>query len=73
MKTLNIFDFFPLRNNEMVERYLRDDEDLPERKRQYFSVVLKAVTDSKKSFANAIIRETFSLDYVINHRWPTIW
>lgn len=72
MKSINIYNFFPIENSDMMDQYLASDDDFEERKRQFFSIILLAVPDSNKGFGNAIIKATFGLDYVINYRWPTV-
>lgn len=53
--------------------FLKPDENYDERIRQYSAIVLKAIGgDKKNTFANALIRETFSTDFIVNYRWPTI-
>lgn len=73
MKSVNIFDFFPLKDQESLERYLKKDDDYEERKRQFYQILIPCQDASdKKKFASAVLLAVFSHEYWMSHRWPTV-
>ena len=51
MRTVNIYDFFPIRDDEMMSQYLRDDRDYEQRKEQFSSILLNARAQKKNWLA----------------------
>lgn len=73
MKSVNIFDYFPLVDQESLDRFLRKDAELDERKRMFYQILIPCcATDDKKKFASAVLNAVFSHEYWMNHRWPTM-
>lgn len=73
MKSVNIFNYFPIKDDEGMDIFLKKDDELEDRKRHIHSIFIPAITDDDKSkFTNAIIKETFSISYLMSHRWPTV-
>lgn len=72
MRSLNIFNYFPIRDEEHLNTFLKKDDDFEERKRLMFQIIIPAITDDKTKFANAVIRRMFSIPYLIAFRWPTV-
>lgn len=72
MKSVSVSDFFPVQDDEMMERYLKKDDDYEERKKQLYTVIYNArVADTKKKFGIWVMKAIFHPDYIFNHRWPT--
>lgn len=72
MRTVNIYEFFPIKDDETMDRYLAKDTDYESRKEQLSTVLLNTIHKSKKKFGSAVIRNIFSPEYIATHRWPTI-
>lgn len=72
MKTVNIYDFFPVENDETMEKYLKNDDQYEDRKNQLSTVLINALDDKTKSFSSAMIKAIFHPNYMATHRWPTI-
>lgn len=72
MKNIDIFEFFPIPDDETLEKYLRQDKDYDERKQQLFHVILKALTQKKKNLGMSVVNTLFQPSYLRTHRWPTI-
>lgn len=72
MRSINIYDFFPIENDEMMEKFLNKDRDYEERKQQFSTILQNALVDNKTKLANSIIAEVFDISYIQTHRWPTI-
>lgn len=71
-KSVNVSSMFPIPDSATMDAFLKDDENFEERKRQFMSILIKSVTDTRKAFASSAIKETFSVDYLLHYRWPTI-
>ena len=72
MKTVNISDFFPIPDDETMERFLRRDAEYEDRKNQLAHILIKLVSPDPKKYPSALIRALFDPQYKASHRWPTI-
>lgn len=72
MKTVNIYDFFPISDEETLERYLRPDSEYEDRKNQLCHVLLKCIPEDAKKFPTAMLSSIFDTKYMETHRWPTV-
>lgn len=73
MKTINIYSYFPLKDTQMLETFLKKDDEFEERKRQFYQIMIPCIaTDDKKKFASSILGAVFSHEFWMSHRWPTI-
>lgn len=73
MKSVNIYDYFPLTSHESVEKFLNKDAELDERKKQFYLILIPCcVAEDKKKFASAVLNAVFSNEYWMSHRWPTV-
>lgn len=71
MKSVNIFKYFPIEDDKMLEEFMKKDEDYEERIQQLYTVFIPAISDKQGPFGNAIIKAIFSIPYLLSHRWPT--
>lgn len=71
MKSVNIYKYFPIRNDEMMDAFLKEDDEYEERAKQFYCILMSAVQVSKKKITKAVVNAVFSQEYVDNHRWPT--
>lgn len=72
MKSINVYDFFPIQDDAMLEKFLSQDSQYEERKDQFSSIIINAIKDNSKKFMGAVVSAVFSEEYVTNHRWPTL-
>ena len=72
MRTVNIYDFFPIPNDEVLGKYLLRDRDYEERKEQLSTILFNVITPKKKNFGKAVIDAIFDPEYIRTHRWPTV-
>ena len=72
MKTVNIYDFFPVADDETMNRYLKKDSEYEDRKNQLAHLLIKCVPDEAKKFPAAMLNCVFDPEYIATHRWPTI-
>ena len=72
MKSINIYDYFPLQDDDMLSKYIKKDSHYEDRKDQLYTVLLPTVTETKNRFGTAVLNALFSLKYVVSHRWPTV-
>lgn len=71
MRKVNIFEFFPIPDAETLTKFLKKDVEYEDRKQQFYSVLIPTISDDKKKFCNALFTMVFSLEYILEHRWPT--
>lgn len=71
MKTVNVFNYFPLKDAAMLERFLKKDAEFEERKKQFFTILILSKHEDKKKFGTDILKAVFSEEYWMSHRWPT--
>ena len=72
MKSVNIYNYMPVIDDEMMDRYLREDNEFEERKELLYKVLLMAAGAEKKKFGHAVISAVFDDNYIKTHRWPTV-
>lgn len=72
MRTINIYDYFPIQDDAGMKKFLQKDSDFEERKQQFFSVLIPTITSEKKKFGHSLISGVFSLSYIMGHRWPNV-
>lgn len=77
---LNISGFFPLANGAMLDLFLSNDDGLFNRRASHLEDLLyttfnpitnKSLTQSERSFTDALITTLFSPEFLMTHRWPT--
>lgn len=71
MRSVNIYETFPVKDADSMTKYLLKDAEYEDRKQQFYSVLIPALCDDKKKFCNALFSKVFSLQYILDHRWPT--
>lgn len=72
MRTVNISDYFPVTDDETLERYLRKDDQYEGRKNQLAHLLAKCIPTDPKKLSNALLKGIFDPAYRATHRWPTI-
>lgn len=72
MRTVNIYDFFPISDDDTLERYLKRDHEYEDRKNQLSHLLLKCIPDDPKKFPAAMLSCIFDNKYMETHRWPTV-
>ena len=72
MKTVNIYDFFPVKTDEQLKKFLEKDAQYEDRKEQFYSILLPTVTETQSKFGNAVLKAVFDHSFVVTHRWPTV-
>ena len=72
MKSVNIYDYFPMKDAETMNKYLKKDSEYEERKEQLSTILLMTVAPTKKKFANAVITKIFTKEYISKFRWPSV-
>ena len=64
--------FFPLQDEEMLQRFLDETDGLfPLRRQEFCNMILPCVTDKKNSFGTAILNTFFSKNFIKTHSWPS--
>lgn len=71
MKSVNISEYFPVQDDETMNRFLLKDHEYEDRKGQLFTILFNTVADTKKKFGIHVMKAIFSPNYILNHRWPT--
>ena len=72
MKSINIYDFFPIKDDATLEKFLKQDSEYEDRKNQFSDVILKANLDTPQKFIGSVVPLVFEQNYVAGHRWPTV-
>lgn len=62
---------FPIRNDEMMQKFLKNDDEYEKRTEQLPNILLNEVADTKTKFASAVMTAVFDPQYIMNHRWET--
>lgn len=71
MDRTDLSDFFPLENDEALERFMdKTHEDWEARKFGFYHLLFTTVTKQKKKFAAALLHTIFSRNFIATHRWP---
>lgn len=72
MKSINIYDFFPIQDDATLEKFLKQDAEYEDRKNQFSDVILHANMDTPQKFIGSVVPLVFEQKYVASHRWPTL-
>lgn len=72
MKSVNVFEYFPIKNDDMLTKFMKKDDDFDDRMEQLHSILLPTVTETQSRFGTAVLNSVFHLDYIVSHRWPTL-
>lgn len=72
MKSINVYDFFPIPDEETLDRFLKVDDEYEQRKQQFSSILLLAAAQKKEKLAHYVIKAIFSPEYIETHRWPSV-
>ena len=75
MDTVDIYIYFPAKDNTMIHNFLSDEDGNFHAKRKQFEYMLYTCITSQKSqkrpFGEALKNTIFSRQYVSTHRWPS--
>lgn len=71
MKSVNISEYFPINDDDTMNRFLLKDQDYEDRKGQLYTIIFNTVADTKKKFGIHVMKAIFSNNYILSHRWPT--
>ena len=63
-------DFFPLRDNASIERFMKEDEELEKRKDSLYLLLSGCDAETPRKFSDAFLRTLFSKDYMKTYIWP---
>lgn len=73
-KKVQIADYFPIKSDSDVERFLEKSDGLfPEKRDGFESLVYCNVTKNlklKRPFEATLLSTVFSRDFISSHRWP---
>lgn len=72
MQSVNIYEYFPVCEDEVMMRFLKKDSQYEDRKAQLYTVLLPTVTETKNKFGTAVLNALFNVNYIVSHRWPTV-
>lgn len=68
----DINQFFPIKNNDDLARFLDTSDGLyPLRRSEFYNRILSLLSDKNNLFGTALLNSCFSEDYIKNHVWPT--
>ena len=72
MQGTDISEFFPVENNQQLERFMdRDHPDWNSRKMEFYHFLYTTASDVKKGFARGLIKAIFSRSYILGAKWPS--
>lgn len=64
--------FFPLQDDESLERFLCETDGLYAlRKSEFVNLLKTCISDKQNMFGSSLMKTLFSLDYICGHTWPT--
>ena len=73
-KKINIDDYFPIQNDNDLERFLDKTDGLfPEKRKEFENLLYCQVTKNlklKRPFEASLLGNIFSRDFISSHRWP---
>lgn len=72
MKTVNVFKYFPVKDDDTIQRFMAKDDEFDERMEQLYSILLPTVHEKESRFGTAVLSAVFQINYIVTHRWPTI-
>lgn len=71
MNSVDVSDFFPLKNDKDLALFLdKSHEDWERRRRGFHHLLFTTVTKNKRRFSTALLHTVFTRDFISNHTWP---
>lgn len=71
-KIPDIDEFFPVRDNKTLERFLDESDGLyPLRRSELMNRLYLCSAERKNIFATSVLNSLFSDNYINTHAWPT--
>lgn len=70
MDTVDISIYFPLKDEEALEDFLKFDEEWHQRRKAFYELLYNTVTNEKKRFACALLHVVFTREFIRDHKWP---
>lgn len=71
MDTVDISDFFPVNDDETLEKFLdKDHPDWQLRKRGFYHLLYNTLSTNPKKFAAALLHTVFTRNFISKHKWP---
>lgn len=72
MDTVKVDKFFPANDNETLERFMKEDNELRQRQRGFYELMKTLGTENKKKFTESLLSTIFSLQYKQQHKWQSV-
>lgn len=69
-------NFFPIDDDSMMKKFIKDDADFGNRKRDFQALLYMILTDAdltQRQFQDALQTTIFTRNYLKNFRWPNQW
>ena len=64
-------EFFPLKDDNQLNRFLDNSDGLyPLRRAEFYNMLYNIRTEKKNQFGTAILKTFFSMEYIKTHKWP---
>lgn len=78
MNQEDMTDYFPIPDAATMDKFLKNDEGLTQRKKDFQSLIYAAVGNHQgemiqKQFMNILSTTCFKREYLASFRWPNIW
>ena len=72
LDSVPIEHYIPFPDNDTIEKFLENDDEIGERKFELDQVLLTVVPTKSnlKTFADALTKALFTRNYVATHKWP---
>lgn len=66
----DVSQYFPANSNDDINRFLKNDEDYPSRRRGLYDLLKTTVSTNKKRFSDTFLHTLFTVKYKSEARWP---
>ena len=71
MDSVDMSDFFPLKSNADLKRFIdKSHDEWPQRRKGFQHLLYTTVTKTKRRFAAALLHVLFSREFIFAHKWP---
>lgn len=66
----DLSDYFPAKNNDSIEKFMQQDEQLKERKDALYFLLQGCGFSTEKQFSDSFITSLFDTEYLKKYIWP---
>lgn len=68
----DIKQFFPLKNDEDIDKFFDNSDGLlNQRRKEFCNMIMPCAHEKKNLFGTALLKKFFSMEFINTHQWPT--